>query len=82
MIDPQQSAWLQALADCTGLDYQALAEARRQLARPKPKVNREAQVFHLDERLDSVEKDLRVLHGRYTPPSWQYLRAAAAVASK
>jgi len=82
MIDPQQTAWLQALADCTGLDYQALAEARRQIARPKPKVTREAQVFHLDERLDSVERDLRVLHGRYIPPSWQYLRAAAAVAAE
>lgn len=78
MVDPQQTAWLQALADCTGLDYQALAEARGRIARPKPKVNREGQVFHLDERLDSVERDLRVLHGRYTPPSWQYLRAAAA----
>lgn len=82
MIDPQQTAWLQALADCTGLDYQALAEARGKIARPKPKMNREAQLFHLDERLDSVERDLRVLHGRYTPPSWQYLRAASAAAAK
>jgi len=82
MIDPQQSAWLQALADCTGLDYQALAEARTKIARPKPKVNRGGQLFHLDERLDSVERDLRALHGRYTPPSWQYLRAASAAAAK
>ena len=82
MVDPNQTAWLQALADCTGLDYQALAEARGKIARPKPKMNRTAQIFHLDERLDSVARDLRVLHGRYTPPSWQYLRAAAAVAAK
>jgi hypothetical protein len=78
MVDPQQTAWLQALADCTGLDYQALAEARGRIARPKPHVGRELQLFHLDERLDSIERDLRALYGRYTPPSWQYLRAAAA----
>ena len=78
MIDPRQTAWLQALADCTGLDYLALAEARGRIARPRPKVNGAGHMFHLDERLDSVERDLRALYGRYMPPSWQYLRAAAA----
>jgi hypothetical protein len=78
MIDPQQAAWLQALADCTGLDYLALAEARARIARPKPRLSGEKPLFHLDERLDSIERDLRVLRGRYVPPSWQYLRAAAA----
>ena len=78
MIDPQQTAWLQGLADCTGLDYLALAEARARIVRPKPRLAGEKQLFHLDDRLDSIERDLRVLRGRYTPPSWQYLRAAAA----
>jgi hypothetical protein len=78
MVDPTQTAWLQALADCTGLDYLALAEARAKIARPKPVLSGEKQQFHLDERLDAVERDLRVLRGRYMPPSWQYLRAAAA----
>ena len=78
MVDPQQTAWLEALADCTGLDYLTLAEARSRIARPEPRRESEKQQFHLDERLDAVERDLRVLRGRYTPPSWQYLRAAAA----
>jgi len=78
MVDPQQTAWLQALADCTGLDYLALAGARGRIARPKPRLYGEKPLFHLDERLDSVERDLRILSGRYVPPSWQYLRAAAA----
>ena len=78
MVDPSQTAWLQALADCTGLDYLTLAEARAKIARPKPRLSGEKQLFHLDERLDVVERDLRVLRGRYMPPSWQYLRAAAA----
>ena len=78
MVDPAQTAWLQALADCTGLDYQDLAEARARIARPKPRLHGQLHHFHLDERLDSVEQDLRVLSGRYIPPSWQYLRAAMA----
>ncbi len=78
MVDPAQTAWLQALADCTGLDYQNLAEARARIARPKPRLYGQSQLFRLDERLDSVERDLRVLSGRYIPPSWQYLRAAAS----
>ena len=78
MVDPTQTAWLQAVADCTGLDYLALAEARARIARPKPRLSGEKPQFHLDERLDVVERDLRILRGRYTPPSWQYLRAAAA----
>jgi hypothetical protein len=81
MIDPQQTAWLQALADCTGLDYLALAEARARIARPKPGLSGEKQLFHLDERLDGVERDLRGLRGRYVPPSWQYLRAACSAGS-
>ena len=79
MVDPAQTAWLQAVADCTGLDYQNLAEARARIARPKPRLYGQSHMFHLDERLDSIEHDLRVLSGRYVPPSWHYLRAAAGV---
>jgi len=78
MVDPRQTAWMEALADCTGLDYLALAEARARIARPKPALRGDKHQFHLDDRLDSVERDLKSLHGRYTPPSWQYLRSAAA----
>jgi hypothetical protein len=78
MVDPEQGAWLKALADCTGLDRQALAEARARIARPRPHPRPAANGFHLDDRLDSLARDLAALRGRYVPPSLPYLRAAAA----
>jgi len=78
MIDPKQVGWLDALADCTGLDRDALLQARNRIVRPRRKETLASETFRLDDRLEAVAKDLRSLHGRYVPPSLSYLRAAGA----
>jgi hypothetical protein len=78
MIDPRQTAWLHALADCTGLDRDALIQARDRISKPCSKGS-QAGAFCLDERLTSIEKELRALRGRYIAPSPSYLRAVASV---
>lgn len=81
MIDPRQTGWLDALADCTGLDRDALLQARNRIVKPRQTSDRRGELFRLDERLEAVEKDLRSLRGRYVPPSLSYLRATAAARS-
>lgn len=78
MIDPRQTAWLDALADCTGLDREALLLARARIVRPIGRAPNRRENFNLDDRLEPLERDLRSLRGRYLPPSASYLRAAAA----
>jgi hypothetical protein len=71
MMDPGQSAWIDALASCTGLPRQLLLDARARIV--KPTTIRRTAPFRLDERLDHLQEDLRSLRGRYVTPSESYL---------
>jgi hypothetical protein len=76
-LGPKQTAWIAALTDCTGLAAERLNDVRARIVRPRPPAETETVHFHLDERLDSLTRDLQSLRGRYVPPSPAYLRVLA-----
>jgi len=75
MIDQRETAWIDALAACTGLDAGAIAEARARLVVPRAPCD--TPPHRLDLRLDHVYADLKALRGRYLPPSQQFLEQLA-----
>lgn len=72
IIDPDETDWMEALSQLTGIEYDTLMGARQRIVRTTNPGS--STDFRLDARLEALYEDLGAIKGRYIPPSAQYLR--------